>query len=61
MTKDQKLRLFTLLMSVLSAADMKTQKLFTSGAVATAKSRAPKVQSEEEEVEVWVIFPPGKI
>ena len=48
-------------MSVLSAADMKTQKLFTSGAVATAKSMAPKFQSEEKEEVVWVIFPPGKI
>ena len=37
------------------------EPLFTSGAVATAKSRAPKVRSEEGEVEVWVIFPPGKI
>ena len=36
--------------------------IFTSGAIATAKSRAPKFQSEEREVEVvWVIFPPGKI
>ena len=35
--------------------------VFTSGAIATAKSRAPKFQSEEGEVVVWVIFPPGKI
>ena len=29
--------------------------------VGKRKSRSPLFQSEEGEVEVWVIFPPGKI
>ena len=35
--------------------------IITSGAIATAKSMAPKFQSEEKELEDRVIFPPGKI
>ena len=37
-------------------------RFFTSGAIPTANSMALKFQLEEEEdVVVWVIFPPGKI
>ena len=35
--------------------------LITSGAIATAKSMGPKFQSEEEELEDRVIFPPATV
>ena len=52
---------FLLMFGNLFATTMKLPPLsiITSGAVATAKSMAPKFHSEEKVV--WVIFPPGKI